>query len=48
MATGQGSARDLEERLERLNEIGSALSVERDINVLLEREIRKNFKAWLR
>ena len=41
MATGQDSARDLEERLERLNEIGSALSAERNLNVLLERILQE-------
>ena len=37
MPTGTGLAQDLQDRLRRLNEIGVALSVERDLNVLLER-----------
>lgn len=41
MATGPDSARALEERLQRLNEIGSALSVERDLNRLLERILQE-------
>ena len=41
MANGPDSAQALEERLQRLNEIGSALSVERDLNLLLERILQE-------
>ena len=37
MTTNQVLQRDLEERMKRLNEIGAALSLERDLTVLLER-----------
>jgi HD-GYP domain-containing protein (c-di-GMP phosphodiesterase class II) len=41
MANGSSSARDLEDRLSRLNEIGAALSVERDLTALLERILQE-------
>ena len=41
MTAEQDLARDLEERLKRLNEIGTALSLERDLNVLLERILQE-------
>ena len=37
MSNGSSIERDLEDRLKRLNEIGTALSAERDLTVLLER-----------
>lgn len=41
MPNAQSTEYDLEDRLRRLNEIGVALSVERDLNVLLERILQE-------
>jgi len=41
MSSGPHIEHDLEDRLRRLNEIGVALSVERDLNVLLERILQE-------
>lgn len=41
MPSSHAAARDLEDRLHRLNDIGMALSAERDLNVLLERIVQE-------